>query len=172
MNASQISQQEIIARLQEICEEQERLAVEATGLLTQMRKPKWESVKPVPLMFGKNVITWGNGQALAIKGKAYEFVKALYEADKMRLKEETLDRLIWKDKIKHSNFKVFVRRLSEKLEKAKFPYRLKPVVSKPKVKETAKKLKSGSPVKIFVPPEIIGVKLHATKTCPSVSGKQ
>ena len=41
--------------------------------------------KHCKLFFGKNVITWGNGQALYFRGKGYLFVKALYEADGMQL---------------------------------------------------------------------------------------
>lgn len=148
------------------------LLLEEAELFGRLQKPKKNSLSPsVPLTFGINVITWENGQALVIKGKGYKFVKALYEADKMRLREATLDRLIWKDNVNHCNFKVFIRRLAEKLEKAKFPYRLLPVKSKPKVKQTRKKYKGNKPEMVFIPPEIIGVKLHGTKLCANVAGK-
>ena len=53
------------------------------------------------------------------------FVKALYEADMMRLQEKTLGRLVWHNAMpNHHGFKEFLRKIAEKLEKAKFPYRV------------------------------------------------
>lgn len=163
--------EEITTRILEISNEQERLATEMEELAAQLQKPIQKADRQVLLTFGKDVITWKKEQALVIKGKGYKLLKALYEAKKMRLKESTLDQLIWKGNVKHHTFKEFIRRLAEKLEKAKFPYRLLPVKSKPKVKQTRKKYKGNKPEMVFIPPEIIGVKLHGTKLCANVAGK-
>jgi hypothetical protein len=70
---------------------------------------------------------------LYIKGKGYLFVKALYEADGMQLEIADLEDLVWKvdekknvEMVTSSTFRVLLHRLSTKLEKAKFPYRLLP----------------------------------------------
>ena len=170
MNNALFSKSEIVARLLEIHAAREALGVEESELLTRLQKPKGDIVKPVPLIFGKNIITWEGGTALYIKGKGHKFLKALYEADKMRLKEATLDKIVWDGNVKHRNFREFVRRLVERLEKAKFPYRLLPVESKPKV-ESTEKTRIGKPSLHFVPSEIIGVKLHAAVNCEKVAGK-
>lgn len=156
---------EIVSRLLEIHATRQALLQEETELLIRLQKAKEHTHPPVPLTFGNNVITWGNGQALVIKGKGYRFVQILYAAKRMRLKEETLDRLIWKSKLNHCNFKVFIHRLAEKLEQSQFPYRLLPVMSKPKIEQSGDKNKNDKPERVYIPAEMIGVKLHATKTC-------
>ena len=143
--------------------------IEAKALYSGKVRTRRLKSPVVPLMFGKNVITWGNGKALYIKGKGYKFVKSLYEVDKMRLKEATLDKIVWEGKVNHRNFREFVRRLAEKLEKAEFPYRLKTVMSRPQIIRTGE-IRNNKPVLRFVPPEIIGVKLHATVNCGKEAG--
>ena len=90
-----LSQSEIVARLLEIHTVRKTFDAEEEELLARLQKQRSDVVKPVPLFFGKNIITWGDRQALVIKGKGYKLVRVLYEADKMRLKEATLDKLIW-----------------------------------------------------------------------------
>jgi hypothetical protein len=168
MSAVSLSQPEIISRLLEIHATRKAFVVEETKLLAQLQESKNRGSKNntslrVPLTFGKNAITWGEGQVLAIRGKGYKFVKALYEANKMRLKEDTLAKLVWEHKNPtHHNFKEFVRSTAEKLERAKFPYRLLPVMSKEKTEDTGKTHK-GKPLLRRVQPEIIGVKLENRK---------
>jgi len=171
MTTPVLSQSEIVARLQEIYAARRAFDAEEAELLTRLQNPKGETFKPVPLTFGKNIITWGEGKALYIKGKGYKFVKALYEADKMRLKEATLEKIIWNGRVTHDTFTGYITRLVEKLERAKFPYRLLPVKSKPKVELSGEKTRTGKLAKRFVSPEIIGTKLHPTVNCPNVGGK-
>jgi len=169
MTTVQCSQPEIVARLWEIHTARKAFDAEETELLTRLQRTKGNTVKPVPLLFGKNVISWGNGQALVIRGKGYKLVKALYEAKKMRLKEAVLDQIIWKGTVKHSTFVESVRRLAEKLEIGQFPYRLLPVKSMPKV-ESSGETHKGKPTLRYVPAEIIGVKLCPTKFSGKVGG--
>jgi len=161
MTAVPLSQSEIVARLLEIKVARRAFDVEEDELFALLHQKKKRPAPPVPLTFGKNVITWG-GSALPIKGKGYKFIKVLYEADKMRLKEATIGRIVWgRDKEpNHPAFKEFTRWLAEKLEKAKFPYQLRHVMSKGNVKRTGK-MRREKPIKVFVPPEIIGVRLYA-----------
>jgi DNA-binding response OmpR family regulator len=159
MTADLLSTPKILDRLLEIHAARKAFALEEAELLTQLQKPKKDTVKPVPLTFGKNVITWGDGQALAIKGKGYKLVKALYEANKMRLKRETLGVIVWNcDLVRQNTFLLFFHWLSEKLERARFPYRLIPIKSKEKIKTVEHKAK-GKPVKKRIQSEIIGAKL-------------
>ena len=170
MSVIPLSKSEIVAELQEIQAERQkyadaikRLEDRETELLTLLQNPKKATRKHVPLTFGKNVITWDN-EALAIKGKGYKFVKALYEARKMRLKEATLDRLVWNNELSsHDAFKEYMRWLATKLEKAKFPYRLIPVKSKGQIKSFLNPdSDAGKPLQKWIEPGIIGAKL-ATK---------
>ena len=118
--------------------------------------------KPVPLTFGKNVVAWGD-RKMPLKGKGYKFVKALYDAKKMRLKGGTLGKRVWgKDKEpQRHTFNVFIRWITEKLEKAKFPYLIKPVMRKGQVRQAEERRgRNNKPIKIYEPPEIIGVKMH------------
>jgi hypothetical protein len=161
MNTSSLSSEEIVIRLREIHSARRAFDVEESELLDQLQKIKSTPNKPVLLTFGKNVITWGNDSALVIKGKGYQMLKALYYADKMRLKESTLDKLIWEGRVKHEAFVEYVRRLAEKLEREKFPYRLLPARSQPKVRPTGD-IRKGKPILHFVPSGIIGVKLCPT----------
>ena len=130
---------------------------EANEILTEIKHVK----SLVPLTFSPNAITWGNGQKLVLKGKGRKFILALYKAKKMRLKEGTLGKRIWgkEGEPTHNTFTEYVRWLSLKLEKAKFPYRLLPARSKQKMEETGEKFRNGKPKPKYVPPEIIGVKL-------------
>ena len=159
MTARPLSKSEIVAELLEIKAEQRRLGNRETELLTLLQNPKKKGAKKsVPLTFGKDVITWDRG-ALVIKGKGYKFVKALYDADKMRLKRELLGKVVWNDSlVNRHTFIVLFHWLSEKLEKAKFPYRLIPVKSKSRV-ETTLEIRKNKPVKKLIQSEIIGVKL-------------
>jgi hypothetical protein len=169
MSTVTLSKPEILARLVEIHSFHRELYVEETELLARLQRPKGNTVRPVELTFGKDMILWGQGQVLAIKGKGYRFIKALYYADGMRLKEATLDKQIWKGKVTHRTFTRYIHRLAEKLEKAKFPYRLQPIESKPKVK-TNGKFRHNKPDLHFVPPEIIGARLYATDIWSNVAG--
>jgi hypothetical protein len=155
------SQPEIISRLLEIHAARKAFIVEEKKLLTHLQESKNKTCNHVPLAFGKNAITWGEGQVLVIRGKGYKFVKALYEADKMRLKEETLARLVWEHKRpNHHAFKEFIRCTAEKLERAKFPYRLLPAMSKERTEPTGE-MRNGKPVRVRIQPVIIGVKLDS-----------
>jgi hypothetical protein len=91
-------------------------------------------------------------------------VKVLYEADKMRLKEDTLARLVWEHKRpNHHTFKEFIRSTAEKLERAKFPYRLLPVMSKERTEPTGE-TRNGKPVIRRIQSEVIGVKVDSRKS--------
>ena len=79
MSNKKLSKPEIVARLQEINAEQVRLSGEAEELLTHLQKTRRSAKPPIPLTFGNNVITWGGGQALAIKGKGYIFLALFHE---------------------------------------------------------------------------------------------
>jgi len=173
MTVAPLSQPDIVAELFEIQAERRRLDERETELLTLLQTPKKGTKRPVCLVFGKNVIRWDGG-ALAIMGKGYKFVKALYEADEMRLEIEALEALVWRDDmeekgkiVKQHTFVVALQRISEKLERAKFPYKLLPIRSKerheimerkPGKKPTAKRIQS----------EIIGAKLGITVNCENV----
>ena len=123
--------------------------------------------KPVSLTFSKNVIRWEGG-ALAISGKGYRFVKALYEANEMRLEIAVLEEIMWKDDmeekgkvIRQNTFRVALLRLAEKLERAKFPYRLLPERSKEK-HEVVKRKPEDKPTTKRIQSEIIGARLDVT----------
>jgi len=180
MTAVSLSQPEIVARLLEIHTARRAFDVEEAELLTRLQKPKNNLVKSVPLTFGKNIITWGNGQALAIKGKGYKFVKTLYEADEMQLKIADIEELVWQAEendqdrtVSQHTFIVCLHRLSEKLEKAKFPYRLLPTRSKEKTENNGEKWKDKlgveKPGKKRVRSEIIGARLNITVNCENVT---
>jgi len=159
MTTDLLSTPEIVSRLLEIHTARKTFDHEEAELLARLNRQKITRRKPVPLTFGENFITWENGQALAIKGKGYKFVKALYEADKMRLKRETLGLIVWNcDLVRQNTFLVFLHWLSEKLERVHFPYRLIPIKSKEKIKIMAHK-ERGKPVKKRIQSEIIGAKL-------------
>ena len=125
--------------------------------------------KPVTLTFGKNVIRWDGG-AVPMRGKGYKFVKALYEADEMQLEIEALEETVWKQEIsgeskvviKQNTFRVALLRLSETLEKAKFPYRLFPVRSEEKT-EIVERAIGKKPITKRIQSEIIGVRLGVTE---------
>ena len=128
-------------------------------------------VDPVPLTFGKNVISWGNGKALSIGGKGYKLLKALYESNEMILDESAIGLLLCdNDMPNHKNFRETVRRTMEALERAKFPYRLLWVKSEERHERTGVLLKSGRPEVRRIQPVIIGVRLDArvasAKTSP------
>ena len=170
MTAPPLSKSEILAELLEIQAERrqiadavKRLDDREMELLTRLQSPKKATKKHIPLTFGKNIITWDGG-GLAIKGKGYKFVKVLYDAKKMRLKEATFDRLVWNNKLpSHDAFKEYIRWLATKLEKAKFPYRLIPVKSKGQIKSFLNpNSDDGKPLQKWIDPGIIGAKL-ATK---------
>jgi len=150
-------------RLLEIKEERQALHQrlvaldqEETEILTRTKRTK----KSVELKFGKNVIRWEGGE-MKIRGKGYTFVTALYGADKMRLTEGTLGKYVWgkNREPKHKTFTEYVRGLALKLEKAKFPYHLLPAMSQGKTRQT-NEIRNNKPIKIYEPPEIIGVKLR------------
>jgi len=166
MTAVALSKPEIIARLVEIHLARKAFDIEEGELLARLQRPKKDKDRPIELTFGKNIISWGNGQALPIKGKGYKFLKALYYADGMRLKEEILGRIVWdNDTPNHRNFTRYVLWLSEKLEKAHFPYRLIPAKSKEKIK-TIENPNGGKPTKERIQSEIIGAKLGTKQTLP------
>jgi len=133
----------------------------------------------VSLKFGKDVITWGNsGKALAIRGDGYRILKALYIADKNYLTREELEEIVWDTKkfveddearfVKQNTFRKAISRLAEKLELAKFPYRITKVESDTQYEPTGKKFKSGKQKVKPLQPEIIGVRLGGTVNCPNV----
>jgi uncharacterized protein Usg len=164
MATNTLSKPEIVAELLEIKAEQKRLCDRETELLTLLQNPKKATKNHAPLTFGENIITWDGG-ALAIRGKGYAVMKILYTAKKMRMREATLCPLVWSDgdsADNHSNFKELLRWLSEKLEKAKCPYRILPVMRREKV-ETTGEIRNGKPVKKRIRSGIIGVKLRARK---------
>ena len=174
MTAVVLSQSEIVAELLAIQAERRRFDERETELLTLLQNPQNGTKKPVLLRFGKNVITWEGG-ALAIGGKGYKFVKALYEADGMELDIEALEEFVWQNDveekgkvIRQNTFRVALLRLSEKLERAKFPYKLLPERSKEKneivVREVGKK-----PITKRIQSEIIGARLGVTVNCTNVT---
>ena len=128
--------------------------------------------KPVSLTFGRDIIKWDGG-ALAIGGKGYKFVKALYEAEEMQLEIEALEELVWQDEIgkgkiiKQHTFIVALQRFSERLEKEKFPYKLLPVRSKERY-EIVEHLTGKKPTAKRVQSEIIGARLGITFGCENV----
>jgi hypothetical protein len=174
-----LSTPEIAARLLEIHTARKTFDVEEAELLARLQKPKNDTVKPARLTFGKNIIAWGNGKALAIKGKGYLLVKVLYEADEMQLSIADLEKFVWQVKdnnedktVKQNTFLVCLRRLSEKLEKAKFPYRLLPTRSQERIENNGEiwKDKSGieKPGRKRFRSEITGAKLCMTVNCKNV----
>jgi transcriptional regulator with XRE-family HTH domain len=155
------SQAEIAARLIALDQQEQEIL---TG--------KVRTEKQVSLTFGRDIIKWEGG-ALAIGGKGYKFVKALYEADEMQLEIAALEELVWQDDIskgkfiKQHTFVVALQRFSERLEKEKFPYKLLPIRSKERYeimehkagkKPTAKRIQS----------EITGARLGITFGCENV----
>jgi DNA-binding response OmpR family regulator len=163
MTAVALSKPEIIARLMELHSTIRAVDVEITELLTQLQRPQKDTVRPIELTFGKNLILWGNGHALVIRGKGYNFIRALYHANGMRLKEKTLGKIVWQDEMPdHHNFKEFIRKTAIKLEKTQFPYRLIPIKSKGRIHSTGK-TRNGKPEMIRVQSEVIGARLDATK---------
>jgi len=158
MTAVPLSQPGIVAELLAIQAERRRLDKREMELLTLLQEPKKDSEKPVLLAFGRNVIRWEGG-ALPIRGKGYKFVKALYEADQMRQKVRTLGKKVWNNPVvKQHTFIVALHWLAEKLEKAKFPYRLLPVRSQERF-EVMERKKGKKPVTKRIQSEIIGAKL-------------
>ena len=123
---------------------------------------------PIELAFGKNIITWDRG-AVALEGVSYKIVKALYDANGMKMKEGTLGRLAWGNEPAHKNFTERIRRVSEQLEIAKFPYRMLSVMSKEKTILTGEKYPDGRPKFKHIRPVIIGVKLTATSKSAKVA---
>ena len=110
---------------------------------------------------------------MAIKGKGYRLIKALYHAEGMRLKRDKLGLLVWNnDCVRQNTFIVFLHRLSEKLEMARFPYRLLPVKSKERIENNGEtwKDKSGTkkPGKKRLQYEIMGAKRCITVNCKNV----
>jgi len=173
MSTVSLSKPEILARLLEIHAARLTLDHEEADLWERLQRPKWNTNRPIPLTFGKNTIVWGNGQVLYIKGKGHELIKSLYYADKMRLKRESLGKLVWNnDCVRQNTFIVFLHRLSEKLEKAKFPYRLFPTWSKERIKQNGEVWKdrsgTGKPGKKRLQSEITGAKLCITVNCNNV----
>jgi len=173
MTAAPLSQPDIVAELFEIQAERRRLDERATELLMLLHKPRKDQKRPITLIFGKNVIRWDGG-ALAISGKGYKFVKALYEADEMQLEIAALEELVWQGDIeekgmivKQHTFVVALQRFSEKLEKEKFPYKLLPVRSKEKY-EIMERKTGKKPIAKRIQSEIIGAKLGITINCENV----
>ena len=163
MTAVSLSKPEIVARLLEIHVARKAFDIEEGELLARLQRPKGNTARPIELTFGKNIITWDNGQALSIRGKGFRFIKTLYYASGMRLKRERLGKMVWDNEMpNHHNFKEFIRKTAMKLEKALFPYRLIPVKSKEKVQNTGK-TRNGKPEKVRIQSEIIGAKLETTK---------
>ena len=128
---------------------------------------------PILLTFGKNVIQWKDG-ALAIRGKGYKFVKALYNADEMQLEIAALEEIVWKDDmemkgkiIKQNTFIKALQRLAETLERAKFPYRLLPVESKERYEVVAQHQEK-KPTSKRIQSRITGAQLGMTVNCPNV----
>ena len=154
---------EIFARLDAIELAERELRAERVVLLAELQErqeagKRKRTPPPVELKFGKNVITWDGG-TMYIKGKGYKFVKALYEANGMKLKEQTIGVRVWGYEQSHKNFKDKFYQLQAILEKAKFPYRLLPVMSKEKTVPTGEKYPDGKPKRKHLRPVIIGVKL-------------
>jgi len=134
--------------------------------------------EPASLNFGKDVITWGNGQVLAIKGDGYKILKALYCSDEKYLTKGELEELVWDKKklteesegrfVKQDTFLQAISRLAEKLESVNFPYRVIKVESETKYEPTGKKFKRGGEKIKPLKPEIIGVRLIPTVNCRNV----
>jgi len=159
MSTVSLSKPAILARLLEIHTARLTLDREEADLWARLQKPKGDKGRNVPLTFGKNTITWGDGQVLYIKGKGYQFLKALYFSKGMRLTVAKLGKMVWGNEVlNHRSFTRYVLWLSEKLEKAQFPYRLLPAKSKERV-ETIEKPESGKPVKKRIQSEIVGIRL-------------
>jgi hypothetical protein len=136
---------------------------------------KQHTEAPILLTFCKKIITWDGG-ALYISGKAYKFVKALYEADDMELDIPALEEIVWKQEIggeskviiKQNTFRVALLRISEMLEKAKFPYRLFPVRSEEKT-EIVERAIGKKPATKRIQSEIIGARLGVTEKRKNVT---
>jgi len=168
MSTVSLTKPEILARLLEIHTARLAFDREEADLWARLQQPKGNTKRPIELTFGKNTIAWGNGQVLYIKGKGYKFIRALYYANGMRLKRDRLGRLVWdNDCVRQNTFIVFLHRLSEKLEMARFPYRLRPVKSKEQVQDTGK-IRNGKPDKVRMQSEIMGAKLCITINCKNV----
>ena len=170
MNTVPDLQLEDVARLLEIEKLTQALARERKAILmkavrTECKEPV---LAPIEFTFGKNIITW-NGGAVALAGVEYKIVKALYEAKNMRLKEETLGQRAWGKETTHEAFKERVRCVTEKLEKAKSPYRLFSVMSKEKTIPTGEKYRNGKQKFKHLRPVIIGVKLITTSSRANVA---
>ena len=163
MTAVLLSHSEIVTELLDIQAERRRLDEKEMGLLALLQKVKKAVKKPIPLTFRKNVITWDGG-ALPIRGKGYRFLKALYNADKMRRKIATLEQIAWKEDIRKGKiiqqhtFIVMCHDLMKKLRKANCPYQLSFVRSKEKVKVVERK-GGKKPVTKRIQSKIIGAKL-------------
>jgi len=161
MSTVSLTKPEIVARLLEIHVARKAFDIEEGELLAILQQPKGNTKRPIELTFGKDIITWGNGQALAVRGKGYRFIKALYFANGMRLKRETLGRIVWDNDLpSHRNFVRYILWLSGKLEKGQFPYRLLPVKSKERI-ESVDKPDGGKPIKKRIQSEIVGTRLGA-----------
>jgi len=162
MTTASLSELEIVTRLLEIHAARRTFDVEEAELLALLKKQKRGATPPVKLTFGKNIITWDGG-FLYIKGKGYKFVKALYDTNSMKMKESVLGERVWGYEQSHKNFKDMFYEIQEKLEKAKFPYQLLPVMSKDKTVPTGEKYPDGRPKLKHLRPVIIGVKLTTGK---------
>ena len=170
MSTVSLTKPEILARLLEIHAARKAFDVEEGELLARLQQSTRNTARPTELTFGKNTITWGDGQVLYIKGKGYKFVKALYETDKDWLKVEQLGLLVWENElVSHNTFTVMLHRLSEKLASVGFPYRLVPKKSKIRVELTGE-VRGNKPVKKLIQPEIIGAGLGLTVNCQNVRG--
>ena len=159
----------------EMYERRDRLAAELATLDQMIKakvlragKGKQKHTPSVKLTFGKNVITWDGG-AVTLEGVEYKIVATLYAANKMRLKEATLGKRAWGDEPTHRAFRERVRSVTEKLEKAKFPYRLLPVMSKPRMVLTGEKFPNGKPKQKCLRPVIIGFKFNDTSPRANVA---
>ena len=173
----QIERQEQMLVMQQAIAHITALDQEANEILTRtMRSDMNQSIS---LKFGKDVISWGNsGKALAIRGDGYRILKALYDADQNFLTREKIEEILWDKKklveddeshfVKQNTFCKAISRLAEKLEFAKFPYRITKVESDTQYEPTGKKFKSGKQKVKPIQPEIIGVRLGGTVNCPNV----
>jgi hypothetical protein len=175
--ASQL-QPENIVRLYAINAERRELRVRLDALDQEEHEiltGKQFTEKPIPLTFGKKIITWKGG-ALPIKGKGYKFVQALYEADGMEHDIPTIEEIVWRQEIsgeskvviKHNTFRVALCRLAETLERADFPYRLFPVMSEEKI-EIVERAIGKKPTTKRIQSEIIGVRLGVTEKRKNVT---
>ena len=159
MSTVSLTKPEILARLLEIHTARLAFDHEEADLWARLQRPKGNTKRPIELTFGKNTIAWGNGQVLYIKGKGYKFIRALYYANGMRLTVSKLGKMVWGNEVlNHRNYTRYLLWLSEKLEKAQFPYRLLPAKSKERV-ETIEKTEKGKPAKKRIQSEIIGARL-------------